>query len=71
MDAITAGFITAYGTGLTQGATGKPSVFTVSTKDAGAGALSMSIEGPCRTEVFKIYQTITNVAWMNVYNRFM
>lgn len=51
VDAVTSGYITAYGTGLTQGATGKPSVFTVSTKDAGAGALSMSIEGPCRTEV--------------------
>ncbi|XP_026470975.1 filamin-A-like [Ctenocephalides felis] len=51
VDAVTSGYITAYGTGLTQGATGKPSVFTVSTKDAGAGALSMSIEGPCRTEL--------------------
>lgn len=43
--------MTAYGPGLTHGVTGEPALFTISTKGAGAGGLSMAVEGPSKAEV--------------------
>lgn len=41
VDSISSGYVTAYGPGLTHGVTGEPALFTISTKGAGAGGLSM------------------------------
>ena len=43
--------MTAYGPGLLNGVSGEPSQFTISTKGAGAGGLSMAVEGPSKAEV--------------------
>lgn len=51
VDSIASGFVTAYGPGLTHGVTGEPSNFTISTKGAGAGGLSLAVEGPSKAEV--------------------
>lgn len=51
MDSITSGYVTAYGPGLTHGVTGEPANFTISTKGAGAGGLSMAVEGPSKAEI--------------------
>lgn len=51
MDCISSGYVTAYGPGLTHGVTGEPALFTISTKGAGAGGLSMAVEGPSKAEV--------------------
>lgn len=51
MDSISSGYVTAYGPGLTHGVTGEPALFTISTKGAGAGGLSMAVEGPSKAEV--------------------
>lgn len=51
MDSIASGYVTAYGPGLTSGVSGEPSQFTISTKGAGAGGLSMAVEGPSKAEV--------------------
>ncbi|XP_063796937.1 filamin-B isoform X1 [Pseudophryne corroboree] len=40
--------VTAYGTGLERGTTGKQSEFTINTSKAGPGALSVTIEGPSK-----------------------
>lgn len=37
VDAINSGFVTAHGPGLTHGVVNEPAVFTIVTKDAGAG----------------------------------
>lgn len=37
VDAVNAGFVTAYGPGLSHGTVGVPAEFTIVTKDAGAG----------------------------------
>nr|XP_023029307.1 filamin-A isoform X2 [Leptinotarsa decemlineata] len=51
VDSISSGYVTAYGPGLTHGVTGEPSNFTISTKGAGAGGLSMAVEGPSKAEI--------------------
>lgn len=51
MDSISSGYVTAYGSGLLNGVSGEPSQFTISTKGAGAGGLSMAVEGPSKAEV--------------------
>lgn len=51
VDSIISGYVTAYGPGLTTGVSGEPSQFTISTKGAGAGGLSMAVEGPSKAEV--------------------
>jgi filamin len=54
VDSISSGYVTAYGPGLTHGCTGEPTLFTISTKGAGAGGLSMAVEGPSKAEVKEI-----------------
>lgn len=51
VDSIASGYVTAYGSGLVAGVTGEPALFTISTKGAGAGGLSMAVEGPSKAEV--------------------
>jgi filamin len=51
VDSISSGYVTAYGPGLTHGVTGEPALFTISTKGAGAGGLSMAVEGPSKAEI--------------------
>ncbi|XP_052093726.1 filamin-A-like isoform X18 [Mytilus californianus] len=51
VDAVNSGHVTAYGPGLTHGIVNEPAYFTIVTKDAGAGGLSLSIEGPSKTEI--------------------
>ncbi|XP_070493670.1 filamin-A isoform X2 [Chironomus tepperi] len=51
VDSISSGFVTAYGPGLTHGVTGESVFFTISTKGAGAGGLSMAVEGPSKAEI--------------------
>ncbi|CAH1121501.1 unnamed protein product [Ceutorhynchus assimilis] len=51
VDSISSGYVTAYGPGLTHGVTGEPSNFTISTKGAGDGGLSMAVEGPSKAEI--------------------
>ncbi|CRL07143.1 CLUMA_CG020138, isoform A [Clunio marinus] len=51
VDSISSGYVTAYGPGLTHGVTGEPANFTISTKGAGAGGLSMAVEGPSKAEI--------------------
>jgi len=51
VDSITSGYVTAYGPGLTHGVTGEPCNFTISTKGASAGGLTMAVEGPSKADV--------------------
>ncbi|XP_053618849.1 filamin-A isoform X1 [Plodia interpunctella] len=51
VDSISSGYVTAYGPGLINGVSGEPSEFTISTKGAGAGGLSMAVEGPSKAEI--------------------
>ncbi|CAL8082481.1 unnamed protein product [Orchesella dallaii] len=51
VDTIASGFVTAYGPGLTHGVSGEPCNFTISTKGAGAGGLSLAVEGPSKAEI--------------------
>lgn len=51
VDSITSGYVTAYGSGLTHGVSGEPAEFIISTKGAGAGGLSMAVEGPSKADV--------------------
>lgn len=51
VDSLTTGSVTAYGAGLLSGVSGEPSLFTISTKGAGGGGLSMAVEGPSKAEV--------------------
>lgn len=51
VDSISSGYVTAYGSGLTHGVSGEPANFTISTKGAGAGGLSMAVEGPSKAEI--------------------
>nr|2AAV_A Chain A, Filamin A [Homo sapiens] len=48
---VNCGHVTAYGPGLTHGVVNKPATFTVNTKDAGEGGLSLAIEGPSKAEI--------------------
>ncbi|XP_015599800.1 filamin-A isoform X2 [Cephus cinctus] len=51
VDSLSSGYVTAYGPGLSYGVCGEPGNFTVSTKAAGAGGLSLAIEGPSKAEI--------------------
>ncbi|XP_041349933.1 filamin-A-like isoform X2 [Gigantopelta aegis] len=51
VDAVNSGYVTAYGPGLSHGVVNEPAYFTINTKDAGAGGLSLAIEGPSKTEI--------------------
>ncbi|KAI4554586.1 filamin-A isoform X2 [Ovis aries] len=51
VDYVNCGHVTAYGPGLTHGVVNKPAIFTVNTKDAGEGGLSLAIEGPSKAEI--------------------
>ncbi|EDW59138.2 filamin-A isoform X2 [Drosophila virilis] len=51
VDSITSGYVTAYGPGLTHGVTGEPANFTISTKGASAGGLTMAVEGPSKADI--------------------
>ncbi|XP_035238872.1 LOW QUALITY PROTEIN: filamin-A-like [Anguilla anguilla] len=51
VDYVDSGHVTAYGPGLIHGTVGKPAVFTVDTKEAGEGGLSLAIEGPSKADI--------------------
>uniref|UniRef100_A0A0B7BJW7 Calponin-homology (CH) domain-containing protein n=1 Tax=Arion vulgaris TaxID=1028688 RepID=A0A0B7BJW7_9EUPU len=51
VEAIDSGYVTAYGPGLSHGVVYEQAVFTINTKNAGAGGLSLAIEGPSKTEI--------------------
>ncbi|XP_076153008.1 filamin-C isoform X11 [Alosa pseudoharengus] len=51
VDAINSGHVTAYGPGLSHGMVNKAAIFTIVTKDAGEGGLSLAVEGPSKAEI--------------------
>uniref|UniRef100_A0A3Q3F4F7 Calponin-homology (CH) domain-containing protein n=1 Tax=Labrus bergylta TaxID=56723 RepID=A0A3Q3F4F7_9LABR len=51
VDYMNSGNVSAYGPGLIHGMVNKPAVFTVNTKDAGEGGLSLAIEGPSKADI--------------------
>ncbi|CAL8084394.1 unnamed protein product [Calicophoron daubneyi] len=51
VEAVGSGIVTAYGPGLSYGQAGQPAEFTLVTKEAGAGGLSLSVEGPSKAEI--------------------
>ncbi|CAB1322710.1 unnamed protein product, partial [Coregonus sp. 'balchen'] len=51
VDALNSGLVTAYGPGLCHGIVNKPATFTVVTKNAGEGGLSLAVEGPSKAEI--------------------
>ncbi|XP_034027950.1 filamin-A isoform X4 [Thalassophryne amazonica] len=51
VDYMNSGNVSAYGPGLIHGTVNKPAVFTVNTKDAGEGGLSLAIEGPSKADI--------------------
>ncbi|XP_043250796.1 filamin-A isoform X1 [Colletes gigas] len=51
VDSLASGYVTAYGPGLIYGVCGEPRNFTISTKGAGAGGLSLAVEGPSKAEI--------------------
>uniref|UniRef100_A0A669C664 Filamin C n=1 Tax=Oreochromis niloticus TaxID=8128 RepID=A0A669C664_ORENI len=51
VDAINSGHVTAYGPGLSHGTMNRPATFTIVTKDAGEGGLSLAVEGPSKAEI--------------------
>ncbi|KAJ8396992.1 hypothetical protein AAFF_G00010460 [Aldrovandia affinis] len=51
VDYVSSGHVTAYGPGLIHGEVNKPAVFTVDTKEAGEGGLSLAVEGPSKTDI--------------------
>ncbi|XP_077449768.1 filamin-C-like isoform X3 [Stigmatopora argus] len=51
VDAINSGHVTAYGPGLSHGVANSPAIFTIATKDAGEGGLSLAVEGPSKAEI--------------------
>ncbi|XP_069543920.1 filamin-C-like isoform X6 [Brachyistius frenatus] len=51
VDAINSGHVTAYGPGLSHGTVNRPATFTIVTKDAGEGGLSLAVEGPSKAEI--------------------
>lgn len=55
VDSIASGHVTAYGSGLVHGISGEPSNFTISTKGAGAGGLSLAVEGPSKADVSRVF----------------
>lgn len=61
MDSISSGHVTAYGPGLTHGVSGEPANFTISTKGAGAGGLSLAVEGPSKADVYILNEIIVEI----------
>ncbi|XP_075967347.1 filamin-C isoform X6 [Anarhichas minor] len=51
VDAVDSGHVTAYGPGLSHGTVNRPATFTIVTKDAGEGGLSLAVEGPSKAEI--------------------
>ncbi|XP_038668148.1 filamin-C [Scyliorhinus canicula] len=51
VDAINSGHVTAFGPGLSHGMVNKHATFTIVTKDAGEGGLSLAVEGPSKAEI--------------------
>ncbi|VDM02363.1 unnamed protein product [Schistocephalus solidus] len=51
VEPVGSGRVTAYGPGLSHGRTGEPAEFTLVTRDAGAGGLSIAVEGPSKSEI--------------------
>ncbi|KAL7862783.1 hypothetical protein SRHO_G00117670 [Serrasalmus rhombeus] len=51
VDAAESGMVTAYGPGLCHGTVNKPATFTVVTKNASEGGLSLAVEGPSKAEI--------------------
>ncbi|BFZ08117.1 hypothetical protein BsWGS_11156 [Bradybaena similaris] len=51
VEAVDSGYVTAYGPGLSHGVVHEQAVFTINTRNAGAGGLSLAIEGPSKTEI--------------------
>ncbi|CAH8555281.1 unnamed protein product [Heterobilharzia americana] len=51
VEAVGSGIVTAYGPGLSYGRAGEPANFTLITRDAGAGGLSLSVEGPSKADI--------------------
>ncbi|XP_010014758.1 PREDICTED: filamin-C-like, partial [Nestor notabilis] len=51
VDAINPRHVSAYGPGLSHGMVNKPCTFTIVTKDAGEGGLSLAVEGPTKAEI--------------------
>uniref|UniRef100_A0A3B3C261 Filamin C, gamma a (actin binding protein 280) n=1 Tax=Oryzias melastigma TaxID=30732 RepID=A0A3B3C261_ORYME len=51
VDAVNSGLVTAYGPGLSYGMVNKAATFTVVTKNAGEGGLSLAVEGPSKAEI--------------------
>ncbi|XP_070610613.1 filamin-C isoform X3 [Erythrolamprus reginae] len=51
VDALNARHVSAYGPGLSHGMVNKPATFTIVTKDAGEGGLSLAVEGPSKAEI--------------------
>ncbi|CAJ1055134.1 filamin-A isoform X4 [Xyrichtys novacula] len=51
VDYMNSGNVSAYGPGLIHGTVNKPALFTVNTKDAGEGGLSLAIEGPSKADI--------------------
>uniref|UniRef100_H2ZJ20 Uncharacterized protein n=1 Tax=Ciona savignyi TaxID=51511 RepID=H2ZJ20_CIOSA len=50
-DVMAPGHVTAYGPGLVTGKVNEPANFTIVTKDAGAGGLSIAVEGPSKADI--------------------
>ncbi|TGZ55160.1 hypothetical protein CRM22_010478 [Opisthorchis felineus] len=51
VEAVGSGNVSAYGPGLSYGRAGEPAEFTLITREAGAGGLSLSVEGPSKAEI--------------------
>uniref|UniRef100_A0A3B3DX68 Filamin C, gamma b (actin binding protein 280) n=1 Tax=Oryzias melastigma TaxID=30732 RepID=A0A3B3DX68_ORYME len=51
VDAINSTHVTAYGAGLSHGIVNGVASFTIITKDAGEGGLSLAVEGPSKAEI--------------------
>uniref|UniRef100_A0A3Q2Y808 Filamin C, gamma a (actin binding protein 280) n=1 Tax=Hippocampus comes TaxID=109280 RepID=A0A3Q2Y808_HIPCM len=51
VDAVNSGVVSAYGPGLSYGMVNKAATFTVVTKNAGQGGLSLAVEGPSKAEI--------------------
>lgn len=51
VDSLASGYVTAYGPGLVYGVCGEPGNFMISMKGAGAGGLSLAVEGPSKADI--------------------
>ncbi|XP_061423004.1 filamin-A-like [Lethenteron reissneri] len=51
VDEVESGNVTAYGPGLSHGVANQPACFTIDTKDAGEGGLSLAVEGPSEADI--------------------